>query len=318
MADSPSLTIALTGATGMLGRVLVEQILGAGHAVRALARSRTGRVLPQRAGLTWVDGSLDDSSSLDALVDGADCILHAAYCDMNESPPEGRTAAAHFVQTNIVGTLGLLERTPATSSGQLVFVSSLAVYGHDPHGAASTSELALDEDFPVWPEEFYGAHKAALEKMVIAASGDPAMNTSVFRLGCVLGDYEDPRRDPLGRILDEAFADGVIRTQKGAWVLTAKDASRILCHALGDGSVRGGIFNTFDRWMDFAEVAGPLGQILGRKIEVECERTPCPQPAIRRDRLQEWWSDWQTEGGVRALIEAKIEQRDRSKDESNG
>jgi uncharacterized protein YbjT (DUF2867 family) len=45
-----------------------------GFAVRALAR----RAQPERAGVTWVAGALDDPAALDDLVRGADVVLHIA------------------------------------------------------------------------------------------------------------------------------------------------------------------------------------------------------------------------------------------------
>jgi nucleoside-diphosphate-sugar epimerase len=279
--------IALTGATGALGGTVLRHLLAAGHAVRALVRSRAGRALATRQGLTWVTGALDDKRALDALVAGTDAIVHLAYCSTEETPPAGSSVAEHFVQSNVVGTLRLVERTPVTRQRQLVYASSLAVYGTDPQRLPGADRLPLDEDFPVWPRDFYGAHKAALEKIVVAASGDAGMNTSVFRLGCVLGDYPDRARDPLARTVDEARAEGVIRTRKGAWVITADDAAAILGSAVGDPHVAGRVFNTFDRWLDFAELAVPLGRNLGRGVAVACEPAPEPRPPLSRARLAE-------------------------------
>ena len=47
-----SLCIAVTGATGMLGGTVVDELLGRGHTVRALYRPRPGRTLPDRPGVT--------------------------------------------------------------------------------------------------------------------------------------------------------------------------------------------------------------------------------------------------------------------------
>jgi uncharacterized protein YbjT (DUF2867 family) len=66
--------VAVTGATGFVGGETLDQLLDAGFAVRALAR----RAQPERAGVTWVAGALDDPAALDDLVRGADVVLHIA------------------------------------------------------------------------------------------------------------------------------------------------------------------------------------------------------------------------------------------------
>lgn len=308
-----ALTIALTGATGALGAVVLDELLARGHRVNALVRPRAGRTLREKPGVTWVDGALDDPAALDVLVVGADAILHAAYCPPEEPPPAGRSAVEHFVQTNVAGTLRLVERTPATRGAQLVFVSSLAVHGTDAYSigayrvGAARSEPVGERD-AVWPADFYGAHKAALEKLVIAAGSTWGVHTSAFRVGCVLGAYSSRARDPLAATVDEAKAGGAIRTRKGAWVIGARDTARILADALGDEGVRGGVFHTFDRWLDFGTLAEPLAEVLGRRIARACDAAPPPQPGLSRAALDAWRGpragEWTTDACIRERLRA--------------
>lgn len=300
-----SLCVAVTGGTGMLGGTVVDELLGRGHTVRALFRPRAGRTPRQRPGLTWVEGALDDATSLDALVRGSDAICHLAFSPFEEPPP-GRSVAEHFVQTNVVGTLRLIERTPATRLGQLLFASTLAVFGENPHLLPGADRHPLDEDFPVWPTEFYGGHKAALEKLVLAAAGDPGMNASAWRIGCVLGNYPDRGRDPLAPIVDEARQHGEIRTRKGAYVVTARDVATCLADAVGDDSVRGGIYHVFDRWLDFTALDGPLSEILGRTIGRSAEPAPSPAPALSNARLRARGARLATDAQLPDLIRATL------------
>lgn len=293
----------------MLGAALFESLRAAGHEVRALVRPGP-RALPEGPGLTWVRGDLDDLRALDALVEGTDAIVHAAYCRMEDPPPEGRSVGEHFIQTNLGGTVRLIERTPATRHNQLVYVSSLAVYGPDAHLQPAAQAQAIDEDFPVWPREFYGAHKAALEKMVIAGSG-VGMSTCAFRLGCVLGTYPDTARDPLAIVAREALEHGEIRTRAGAYALTAGDAAALITGALGDAATTGMVYNAFDRWLDFAELAVPLGRILGREVKVACAPAPQPAPPIRNDRVRARIAQWHTSEELPRLLSA-LEARLRS------
>ena len=307
MTGSP-LCVAVTGATGMLGGAVVDELLARGHDVRALFRPRTGRHLPERDGVLWVPGALDDPASLDQLVRGADAICHLAFSPFEEPPP-GRSVAEHFVQTNVVGTLRLVERTPATTLGQLLFASTLAVFGENPHQLPGADRYPLDEDFPIWPQEFYGGHKAALEKLVLAAAGAPGMNASAWRIGCVLGDYPDRSRDPLAPIVDEARTHGEIRTRKGAYVVTARDVARCLADALGDGTTRGGIYHVFDRWLDFSTLAGTLTDLVGRPITAVAEPAPPPTPALSNARLLARGARLDTDAELPDLVRALLDER---------
>ncbi|MCA8942446.1 MAG: NAD(P)-dependent oxidoreductase [Planctomycetes bacterium] len=293
--------VAVTGASGMLGGHIVEHLVQHGHSVRGLTRRVGGRDL-RADGVDWVEGGLDDRAALDRLVAGTDAIVHAAYSPIEAPPPEGRSAAEQLIQTNLGGTVRLIERTPSTRLGQLVYVSSLAVYGTASHLEPAAQRVPIDEDYPVWPGEFYGGHKAALERLVIAGAGQLGLNTAAFRIGCVFGHYPDLARDHLATVAREAVEFGEIRTRVGAYAITAGDAAALLCGAVGDADARGRVFNTFDRWIDFSSAAEPLSRILGREIRVACEPAPEPQPPIRNDRIRARMPAWSTEAALEPLL----------------
>jgi nucleoside-diphosphate-sugar epimerase len=128
-------TVALTGATGFVGRVALDRLLEAGWHVRALTR----RDQPKKTGATWVSGSLDLPESLANLCDGADAILHIAGV---VNAPD----AAGFEAGNATGTANMLAAAKEAGIRRFVHVSSLA---------AKHPELSM-----------YGASKALAEKLV--------------------------------------------------------------------------------------------------------------------------------------------------------
>lgn len=105
----------MTGGTGFVGGASIEDALAKGHQVRALTR----RPQPERDGVTWVAGALDDADSLAGLCNGADCVLHIA--GVVNAPDR-----AGFIAGNITGTENMLAAAKAAGITRFIHVSSLA------------------------------------------------------------------------------------------------------------------------------------------------------------------------------------------------
>ena len=120
------MTIALTGATGFVGRAVLDEAQRRGVTLRALTR----RAQPACEGVQWVTGTLSDDTGLAQLVDGAEAVIHVAGLTNSPDP-------ADFHEANVVGTQKLLEACRTARAKRFVFVSSLSAreprlsqYGH--------------------------------------------------------------------------------------------------------------------------------------------------------------------------------------------
>jgi nucleoside-diphosphate-sugar epimerase len=136
--------LAITGGTGFVGSHLLDAALAAGHRIAALTR----RDQPEREGIEWVAGDLQDREALRRLVDGADAVIHVAG---TISAP----SAAEFEKGNVTGTLAMLAAATAGGVQRFVHVSSLA---------AREPKLSL-----------YGASKAKAEELVHSSGLDWAI-----------------------------------------------------------------------------------------------------------------------------------------------
>ena len=144
--------LAITGGTGFVGSHLIDAALAEGRQVCALTR----RPAPDRESVEWVQGALEDRAALDALVDGADAVIHVA------GVISGRRAA-DFDRCNVEGTVAVLGAARAAGVERFIHVSSIA---------AREPNLSL-----------YGASKAKSEELV-ASSG---LSCAIVRSPAVYG-----------------------------------------------------------------------------------------------------------------------------------
>src|SRR6185436_7196060 len=109
-------TIAITGASGVVGRHLCMHFLRAGWRVRALVRNASAPAFDSRVETFAID--LPETIDTRAF-DGADAVVHAAYAT--------RGGAAEAVRrTNELGTARVIDAARAARVRRFIFVSTLA------------------------------------------------------------------------------------------------------------------------------------------------------------------------------------------------
>lgn len=154
------MTAAVTGATGLVGRFIVEKLVREGVAVRAWRRPNAD-ISGLPSAVEWIEGDLQSPQSMSKLVDGADMLVHSALDHVPGLYRGGEGEdLARYLKTNVGDTLALLATARAAGVRRCVFVSSRAVFG----GWPGTNRLS-DEDC-VRPNSNYGAAKAAVEAFV--------------------------------------------------------------------------------------------------------------------------------------------------------
>lgn len=144
----------VTGSAGHLGEALMRTLRDAGHEAIGLD------LVP--SGLTSRIGSIADRSFVERSMHGIDVVLHAATL---HKPHVATHSRQEFVDTNITGTLNLLEE--AVSAGVLAFVytSTTSVFGDalvPPPGAPAAW---ITEDVRSVPKNIYGVTKSAAEDL---------------------------------------------------------------------------------------------------------------------------------------------------------
>lgn len=123
--------IAVTGATGFVGRYTVRELLSRGYTVRGLVRDlgKAGKVLKSGstpARLELVDGDLFDDNALERLVAGASAVVHLVGI-IRET-----TGGQTFKRIHVLGTRRLLAAAKEAGVGRWVQMSALGVGDESP------------------------------------------------------------------------------------------------------------------------------------------------------------------------------------------
>ncbi|HVP02078.1 MAG TPA: NAD-dependent epimerase/dehydratase family protein [Solirubrobacteraceae bacterium] len=181
MPRSSGITVAVTGATGELGRPFVRALEQSAEVrrVRAMARRPFD---PGRLGWRKTDytqGDILEGADVGRLMAGADVVAHLAFIVVK--------ASARSYQINIEGSRNVFEAVAAARVPRLVYTSSLAAYGYHAHAGL------LTEDTPTRGTErhAYSRQKADVERVLGEALAGSDTQAYVFR-PCIVAGPEAP------------------------------------------------------------------------------------------------------------------------------
>lgn len=146
--------IIVTGSSGHLGEALVRTLQGTTHQVVGLDRTAspfTGRV-----------GTITDRHFVRRCVQGMDAVIHAATL---HKPHVATHARQDFVDTNITGTLNLLEEAASAGVSSFIFTSTTSAFGRALTPPRCAPAAWVTEDVPPVPKNIYGVTKTAAEDL---------------------------------------------------------------------------------------------------------------------------------------------------------
>jgi nucleoside-diphosphate-sugar epimerase len=278
--------ILITGATGLLGSHLAEQLVARGEQVRALVRPGSDTAFLRQLGVELVEGDLNEPASLPRAVAGADVVYHSA------ARVGDWGSWRDFRQAVIDTTANLVAACRTAGVGRLLHVSSIAVYGHP----RIVPGQPLTEDAPqgqnLWMWDHYCRVKMQAEEVVRAYPGawtivrpswiyGPRDRTSFPR---VLRTLRAGRASVIGsgkNLLNIVFAgdvaDGAIRAADcpgavgRAYNLSSEGeiTQREFLDALTDALGRHRVRYHFPYWVAF--YGGLVSEVVGKAI---CLRRP--------------------------------------------
>ncbi len=255
--------IAVTGATGFLGRYLVRQLVGAGHHLRCWYRpgSDRGGFHDVAEAVEWRPGALGDPAATRQLVAGADAVVHAAV-QWQEPRNRGRGspgAADVFLAINLTGSLQLFQAAQGAAVARFVFVSTCAVH------EVIRDDRPLDETHPLWPTSHYGAHKAALEAFVHSYGLGQAWPICALRPTGIYGLAHPPQASRWYDLVGQVLRGERIESARGGKEVHAADVARAveLLLRVDAKCIAGQSFNCYDLYVAEEQVARIAQELTG-------------------------------------------------------
>lgn len=191
------ITVLVTGGAGFIGSHVVRHCLDMGHQVVVLDDLSGGFEDHIPGGVNFVQGSVYDHQLVEQLFNQYefDYVYHlAAYA------AEG---LSHFIRrfnynTNLIGSINLINESIKHKVKCFVFTSSIAVYG--------AGQLPMTETTVPQPEDPYGVSKYAVELDLRAAHEMFGLNYVIFRPHNVYGENQnigDKYRNVIGIFMNQ-------------------------------------------------------------------------------------------------------------------
>jgi UDP-glucose 4-epimerase len=263
--------ILVTGAAGLIGRALVNQLLKDKQGVRAHARSiaalgqaaRSWHADSQRLELEQGDLVSAGHEELSALCSGCTTVVH---CAALVHKPDSQ--AEEYSTANVKVTKALAQAAKASGVAKFVFLSTSAVYGEGPFES-------VNEDIPTSPQTPYAESKRQCER--ILAEVMPAATTIILRPGLVFGEGDRGNMRSLIKQIKKGLYFNIAGNRAMKSVIYSSDLALAITAALARLSPGYHVLN--------AANPQPIGVAdLGDIIAAACDCSPppvVPQPLIK-------------------------------------
>ena len=170
----------MTGSAGHLGEALVRVL-------RAQGREVVGLDLLDSP-FTTVAGPVTDLGTVRRCLDGVGAVLHVATL---HKPHVGSHARQAFVDTNVTGTLTLLEEAVSAGVDSFVFTSTTSAFGRALTARPAGVAAWITEDVNPVPRNIYGVTKTAAEDLCEIVSRDEGLPVVVLRVSRFFPEADD-------------------------------------------------------------------------------------------------------------------------------
>lgn len=148
------MTVLVTGSAGHLGEAIIRTLRGRGTPARGVDLKPSP--------FTDAVGSIVDPDFVRKQMDGVAAVIHTATL---HKPHVATHSMQAFIDTNVTGTLNLLESATAAGVESFVFTSTTSAFGSQLRPEAGQPAVWVTEELPPVPKNIYGTTKLMAENL---------------------------------------------------------------------------------------------------------------------------------------------------------
>lgn len=307
----------VSGAEGFIGSWVVQELLNSGTKVRALVQYNSfGSVgwlesMVEDKNLEIIFGDVRDSTQMSSVLSGVKSVHHLAALI---SIPYSYQAPQSYLDTNVSGTLNLLNSAREANVSRFIQTSTSEVYG-------TAQVVPISEDHPLQPQSPYAASKVASDALAMSYFRSFDLPVIILRPFNTFGPRQS-RRAIIPTLIAQ-FLAGSKEIQVGSLeprrdFTFAKDTARAFLLAAEADAAVGETINLgvgFD--VSVADVIEDLSTIFSNKplVETEIERVRPSKSEVmqllsdnrKAQRLLEWSPSLEGRAGFQRGLELTVE-----------
>ena len=269
--------VLVTGADGFIGSHLTEELVREGAEVRAFALYNSfnswgwlDHVADDvRGHFDVIGGDVRDPDFTRGVVKGCDVVLHLAALI---SIPFSYCSPAAFVDTNVTGTLNVLQAAHSADVSRVICTSTSEVYG-------TARYVPINEDHPLNAQSPYAATKIAADQLALSFHRSFGTPVVILRPFNTFGPRQSARA-VIPTIITQ-IAGGSREINLGSLHPTrdfsfVADTVRGFLHAAVAENATGEVINTGSGFeISIGDTAALIAEIMGVEINVKQSRRTC-------------------------------------------
>lgn len=265
--------IFVTGAGGFIGSHLVERLVREGRHVRALvsynSRNRWGWLDSLHEGILGeidvVTGDVRDFSCVNLAMRGCDRVAHLAALI---AIPYSYRAPRSYVDTNITGTLNVVQAASDNDVSRVVHISTSEVYG-------SAQFVPITEDHPLQGQSPYAASKIGADQIALSFHRSFELPLTVIRPFNTYGPRQSARAiipTIIGQLAAKKKSIKLGALSPTRDLTFIKDTARGIAMALFSDGIDGEVINLGSRFeVSIGRLAEIIMAAMGTEAEIICE-----------------------------------------------
>ncbi len=247
--------VAITGATGHIGGVIVRELLHRGYSVKVLVRGHNTKSL-DGLDVQKIQGDLDDTIALNHLMTSCDALIHAAALISIDGDMKG---LVH--RTNVKGTRHVMEAAKVVGLKRVIHISSVQAYAQQP------LHEVLDEQRSLTGNKTFAYDLSKRDGQALALSyGSAEMDVLVVNPTSVISPY-DFKPSKLGQAIINMSSRKLPFVFRGGFdFCDGRDVAHAIVNALTMGR-SGEAYLLGGEWHSLTEFARMLTEVSANKYK---------------------------------------------------